>query len=67
MRPSLWVVKNIAEGGLLKFAAEDKENGNFDSIRPAGGLHIRYVDFIQNKKVKRSIKAGSPLRWEDIG
>jgi len=66
VRPSLWTVKDIAPGEALNFAAEEKENGNFDSIRPDGGLHIRFTDLIQKKVAKHHIKAGSPLRWEDV-
>lgn len=66
LRPSLWVVKDIKEGEVLKFAAEDRENGNFDSIRPTGGLHIRYTDFIEGRKATRDIRAGEKLVWDMI-
>ena len=65
-RPSLWVVRDIKAGEPLHFAAEDKENGNFDSIRPGGGLHIRFTDLIEGKIARRDIRAGTPLDWEVI-
>lgn len=65
-RPSLWVVKDIKAGDPLKFAAEDKENGNFDSIRPAGGLHIRHTDEVEGQKASRDIKAGEPLTGDMV-
>lgn len=65
-RPSLWVVKNVKAGEVLSFAAENKEHGNFDSIRPAGGLHVRFTDLIHGKKAAKDLRAGQPLSWEDI-
>ena len=68
-RPSLWIVKDIKKGERFKFAAEDKENGNFDSIRPGGGLHIRFTDIINEKVATRDLKASEMLNWDmvDIG
>lgn len=65
IRPSLWATKDIIQGEPFHFAAED-EDGNFDSIRPGGGLHIRFTDFIQNKKAARNIKQGEPLDWNMV-
>ncbi|MAM33931.1 MAG: pseudaminic acid synthase [Micavibrio sp.] len=67
LRPSLWCVKDVKKGDALKFAAEDKEHGNFDSIRPGGGLHVRFTDFIEGQKASRDIKAGEPLDWDMVG
>lgn len=64
LRPSLWVVKDVAPGEAFVFGAEDKVAGNFDSVRPAGGLHVRFTDFIVGKKAARAIKAGEPLTWD---
>ncbi len=65
-RPSLWAVQDLKAGEVLKFAAEDKANGNFDSIRPGGGLEIRFSDFIEGRKATRDIKAGEPLIWDMV-
>ena len=64
IRPSLWVVRDIKAGEALKFAAEDKVAGNFDSIRPGGGLHVRFTDLIEGAVANQDIKAGVPLSWE---
>lgn len=64
IRPSLWVVKDIKKGDDLKFAAEDKEGGNFDSIRPGGGLHVRFTDIINGAKAAYDCKAGTPVSWD---
>jgi pseudaminic acid synthase len=64
-RPSLWVVQDIKAGEPFKFAAEDK-TGNFDSIRPSGGIHIRHTDLINGKRAARDIKAGEPLTWDMV-
>lgn len=66
IRPSLWVVRDVARGELLRFAAENRESGNFDSIRPCGGLHIRFAGFVEGRTAARDLKAGSPLQWSDI-
>ena len=65
-RPSLWIVQDIQKGETMRFAAENKENGNFDSIRPAGGIHIRFTEFIEGKQAARDIKAGEPLVWDMV-
>lgn len=67
LRPSLWAVRDIQAGEILRFAAEDKERGNFDSVRPAGGLHIRHTDRINGRRAVRSIRAGEPIDWDMIG
>ncbi len=66
IRPSLWVTQDIKKGELLKFAAEDKQHGNFDSIRPSGGIHIRFTDIIDGKIASCDIKAGVSLQWKHI-
>lgn len=65
IRPSLWVVENIKAGDKLEFAAG--KNGNFDSIRPAGGLHIRHTDELHGQTAKTDVDAGTPLSWDIIG
>lgn len=63
VRPSLWVVQDMKAGDEFIFGAENKDKGNFDSIRPSGGLHIRYTDYIEGKKATRDIAAGEPIVW----
>ena len=65
LRPSLWIVEDIKKGEKFNFAAKTRV-GNFDSIRPAGGLHIRFADFINGRAVSRDLKAGEPLSWDMI-
>lgn len=66
LRPSLWAVRDISKGEEFVFAADaaNKKKGNFDSIRPGGGLHIRYADVIEGKLAKYDISEGTPLEWE---
>lgn len=65
-RPTLWTVRDIKVGEAFVFAAENKEAGNFDSIRPGGGLPIRFTDVIEGRPAARDIKAGEPLDWPFI-
>lgn len=64
IRPSLWVVEDIAAGQPFKFAGGKK--GNFDSIRPDGGLHIRFTDAIDGRIAARDLTAGTPLSWDMV-
>lgn len=68
LRPSLWAVRDVKKGESFFFAAETdkKETGNFDSIRPGGGLHVRYADYIEGKIAARDIEAGQPISWDMI-
>ncbi len=65
-RPSLWIVKDIKKGEKFKFAAENKKDGNFDSIRPSGGLHIRFADLIDGKIATRDLKISEMLSWDMV-
>jgi len=65
VRPSLWVVEDIKKGEVFDFAALTRK-GNFDSIRPAGGVHIRFTDIIDGAKATRDLKAGEPLSWDMV-
>jgi len=40
---------------------------NVRSIRPANGLHPRYLRNILGQRASRDIKRGTPLNWEHIG
>ncbi len=58
------MVDDIKKGEKLSFAGG--RPGNIDSIRPGGGLHIRYADFVHGKVATRDLKAGEPLQWDMI-
>ena len=64
VRPTLWVVEDIKAGEPFKFAGG--KPGNIDSIRPGGGLHIRFADFIEGRTATRDITAGEPLEWDMV-
>ena len=64
LRPCLWVVKDIAAGEVFHFAPAGE--GNIDSLRPTGGMPIRFADFIQGKHAKTDISAGQPLQWNMV-
>ena len=64
LRPSLWIVKNIEKGGIINF--KPGGSGNLDSLRPSGGLHIRYVDAVNGKRVTRNLEAGTALTWDMV-
>lgn len=68
LRPSLWAVKAIKQGEPFIFAAEQEKKpiGNFDSIRPSGGLAIKHADEIEGKLAALDIDIGQPLTWEMI-
>jgi N-acetylneuraminate synthase len=59
-RRSLYIVKDIEEGGVL--TAE-----NLRSIRPGLGLAPKYLEVVFGKRVIRSLKRGTPLSWDDLG
>lgn len=65
LRPSLWVVREIRKGEPFVFAPEHEE-GNFDSLRPADGLSIRFADVIANCRAASDIPAGVPLAWGHV-
>ena len=68
-RPSLWVVKDIKAGDVIAFKyldGVDNPRANIDTIRPAGGLECKFAEFVNGKKAKMDIKAGTPLMWEHI-
>ena len=53
---SLYVVKDIKRGEII--TAE-----NVRSIRPAAGLHTKYMEDIIGKKVRYDVKKGTPVAW----
>lgn len=64
LRPTLWVVEDVKKGQPFKFAGG--EPGNVDSIRPGGGLHIRFADLINGRPASRDVSAGTPLAWDMV-
>ncbi len=56
-RRSLFVVENVKRGEI--FSAK-----NVRSIRPAHGLHTRYLPEILGKHAAEDIEAGTPLSWD---
>ncbi len=58
-RRSLFVVKDLNAGEL--FTIE-----NIRSIRPAFGLHPRYLKEILGRKANRDISVGTPMNWDIV-
>lgn len=59
LRRSLWVIADIAEGEALT-------RENVASLRPADGLPPRHYREVLGRTAVKSLKRGTPLRWEDI-
>lgn len=64
LRPTLWVVEDVKKGEVFRFAGG--KPGNIDSIRPGGGLPIRFADKIEGCVASQDIAAGTPLSWEMV-
>jgi len=58
-RRSLFAVQDVKTGALF---TED----NVRSIRPAHGLHTRYLTEVLGRKAAKDIERGTPLQWEHI-
>jgi N-acetylneuraminate synthase len=58
-RRSLFVAHDMKLGEIFT----DK---NVRSIRPAHGLHTRYLRQILGKRATRNVTAGTPLKWDLI-
>jgi pseudaminic acid synthase len=56
-RRSLFVVRDMKEG-------ETFTASNVKSIRPAPGLHTRYLPRVLGKRAARPIEKGTPLSWD---
>ena len=56
-RRSLFVVADIQHGEVLS-------SENIRSIRPAHGLHTRYLPEVLGRHAARDISAGTPLAWD---
>lgn len=59
LRRSLYAVADISCG-------ESLTDGNIRSIRPAGGLAPKELDYILGGVATRDIKRGEPLQWDMI-
>lgn len=59
LRRSLYVVEDVKQGERLS-------EKNVRSIRPAKGMHTRYLDTVLSGRASRDIKRGTPLAWEHI-
>lgn len=58
-RRSLYIVKDIKKGSIIS-------KKNIRSVRPSFGLHPKFLLKILNKKVKKDLWKGDPLRMQDI-
>ena len=56
-RRSLFVTEDIRAG-------EAFTENNLRSIRPANGIEPKHLSKVLGKKAKRSVKKGTPLRWQ---
>ncbi|PYX61735.1 MAG: pseudaminic acid synthase [Acidobacteria bacterium] len=58
-RRSLFVVDEVKEGQLFTV-------DNVRSIRPAQGLHPRYLPFVLGRRATRKLEKGTPLAWNMV-
>ncbi len=66
-RPTLWITKTVKKGDVLMFeGGGGNAAGNFDSIRPGGGLHTRYASVFEGVRVSCDVEAGTPLSWDHV-
>lgn len=59
-RRGLTTTKDLKKGAVLK-------KGDIIELRPALGIYPKYKDMIVGKALKKNLKAGSPIKWEDLG
>jgi N-acetylneuraminate synthase len=59
-RRSLFVVQDVRVGEVFT-------RDNVRSIRPAQGLHPRYLDLVLGRRAAMDITEGTPLRWDLMG
>lgn len=58
-RRSLFIVQDVAAGELIT-------ETNVRSVRPADGLHTRYLPEVLGRRAVRDLKVGTPLSWNMI-
>lgn len=56
-RRSLYVVEDVAAGGVLNAA-------NVRAIRPGLGLPTKFLDLVVGRRVKENVQRGTALRWD---
>jgi N-acetylneuraminate synthase len=56
-RRSLFVVEDMKQGEIFT-------SRNVRSIRPADGLHTRYLEQVVGKRCARDLERGTPLAWD---
>jgi len=55
-RRSLYITHDMQKGDVL-------DEKTVRSVRPAGGLHTRYLNDVIGQKILSDVKAGTPLTW----
>lgn len=58
-RRGLTAARDIAKGAAI-------EEGDVVELRPALGIYPKYKPIVFQKRTKRDIKAGDPIKWEDL-
>ncbi|KWX74775.1 pseudaminic acid synthase [Paenibacillus jilunlii] len=58
-RRSIYISKDIKAGEVLTM-------DNISVIRPGFGLDPKYYDLLLGKQIKRDLKIGTPLSWEQL-
>ncbi|MBI2030707.1 N-acetylneuraminate synthase family protein, partial [Candidatus Kaiserbacteria bacterium] len=58
-RRGLTVTKDLKKGVVLK-------KGDITELRPALGIYPKYKMMIVGKALKNPLKAGAPIKWEDV-
>jgi len=58
-RRSLYITKDILNGQLIS-------KDSVRSVRPGFGLAPKFLDLVIGRKAAHDLKAGTPLKWEDI-
>lgn len=56
---SIYISQDLRQGDLISAS-------NIRVIRPALGLAPKFYDQVIGKKVKKDLKAGTPLTWDDL-
>lgn len=58
-RRGLTAARDIKKGAVLK-------KSDIVELRPALGIYPKYKSIVVGKLAKKNLKAGAPIRWEDI-
>ncbi|MGE3727277.1 MAG: pseudaminic acid synthase [Candidatus Sericytochromatia bacterium] len=56
-RRSVFITKDLSKGSILS-------PENIAVLRPSLGLHPRYFESVQGKKIKQDVVCGTPLSWD---